>query len=88
MPASFFRSFSVGDLADRTLGIEAARAVVTGRAIRGFLALVSCVFSFAVMLYLDPRLGLLAAALAVLRVAMVVVISLARLPKERESLYL
>jgi NHLM bacteriocin system ABC transporter ATP-binding protein len=88
MPASFFRNFSVGDLADRTLGIEAVRAIVTGRAIRGFLALVSCIFSFAVMLYLDPRLGMFAVALAVLRVAIVVAISLARLSNERESLYL
>jgi NHLM bacteriocin system ABC transporter ATP-binding protein len=88
MPASFFRNFSVGDLADRTLGIEAVRAIVTGRAIRGFLALVSCFFSFAVMLFLDPRLGMFAAALAALRVAIVVTISLARLSDERKSLYL
>jgi NHLM bacteriocin system ABC transporter ATP-binding protein len=87
MPAAFFRNFSVGDLADRTLGIEAVRTIVTGRAIRGFLALVSCAFSFAVMLYLDPGLGMLAAALAVLRVAMVVAINLARLSNERESLH-
>jgi len=88
MPTAFFRDFSVGDLADRTLGVEAVRTIVTGRAIRGFLALVSCAFSFAVMLTLDIRLGLLAAALAVLRVAMVVAISLVRLSEERESLYL
>jgi NHLM bacteriocin system ABC transporter ATP-binding protein len=88
MPTAFFRGFSVGDLADRTLGIEAVRTMVTGRAIRGFLALVSCLFSFGVMLYLDLRLGMLAAALAVLRAAMVVAISLARLPKERDSLHL
>jgi len=88
MPAAFFRNFSVGDLADRTLGIEAVRTIITGRVIRGFLALVSCVFSFAVMLYLDAGLCMLAAALAVLRVAMVVAISLARLPNERESLRL
>jgi NHLM bacteriocin system ABC transporter ATP-binding protein len=88
MPASFFRDFSVGDLADRTLGIEAVRAIVTGRAIRGFLALVSCFFSFAVMLSLDPRLGMCAVALAALRVAIVVAISLARLSNERKSLYL
>jgi NHLM bacteriocin system ABC transporter ATP-binding protein len=88
MPTAFFRNFSVGDLADRTLGIEAVRTIVTGRAIRGFLALVSCVFSFAVMLYLDVRLGMLAAALAALRAVMVVAISLARLPNERESLHL
>jgi NHLM bacteriocin system ABC transporter ATP-binding protein len=88
MPTSFFRGFSVGDLADRTLGIEAVRTVVTGRAIRGFLALVSCLFSFGMMLYLDLRLGMLAAALAVLRAAMVVTISLARLPHERGSHYL
>jgi NHLM bacteriocin system ABC transporter ATP-binding protein len=88
MPTAFFRNFSVGDLADRTLGIEAVRTMVTGRAIRGFLALVSCAFSFGVMLYLDLRLGMLAAALAVLRAAMVVAVSLARLPNERDSLYL
>jgi len=87
MPAAFFRSFSAGDLADRTLGIEAVRTIITGRAIPGFLALVSCLFSFAVMLYLDIRLGMLAAALAMLRVAMVVAISLARLSNERESLH-
>jgi ABC-type bacteriocin/lantibiotic exporter with double-glycine peptidase domain len=40
------------------------------------------------MLYLDLRLGMLAAALAGLRAAMVVAISLARLPHERDSLYL
>lgn len=88
MPTGFFRNFSVGDLADRTLGIEAVRTIVTGRAIRGFLALVSCVFSFAVMLYLDVRLGMLAAALASLRAVMVAAISLMRLPNERESLRL
>jgi NHLM bacteriocin system ABC transporter ATP-binding protein len=88
MPTSFFQGFSVGDLADRTLGIEAVRTVVTGRAIRGLLALVSCFFSFGVMLYLDLRLGMLAAALAVLRTAMTVTISLARLPHERRSHYL
>lgn len=87
MPASFFRLFSVGDLADRTLGIEAIRTVVTGRAIRGFLALLSCIFSFAVMLYFDTGVGMLAAALAALRVAMVITISLIRLPAERESLH-
>src|SRR5436305_2109375 len=87
MPAAFFRNFSVGDLADRTLGVEAVRTIVTGRAIRGFLALVSCFFSFAVMLSLDPRLGMFAAALAALRVAIVVTISLARLSNERKSLY-
>ncbi|MET4210037.1 NHLM bacteriocin system ABC transporter ATP-binding protein [Bradyrhizobium sp. LA2.1] len=88
MPVAFFRDFSVGDLGDRALGIEAVRTIVTGRVIRGCLALVPCFFSFAVMLYLDVRLGMLAAALAVLRVAIVVAISLARLSHERESLHL
>jgi NHLM bacteriocin system ABC transporter ATP-binding protein len=88
LPVGFFRNFSVGDLADRTLGVEAVRTIVTGRAVRGFLALVSSAFSFAVMLYLDIRLGMLAAALAVLRVAIVVAISLVRLSEERESLHL
>jgi hypothetical protein len=83
MPAGFFRQYSAGDLADRALGIEAVRAIITGRAIRGLLASVSCLFSFAVMFYCDYGLAFIAAALALFRGAIVIATSLVRLPHER-----
>jgi ABC-type bacteriocin/lantibiotic exporter with double-glycine peptidase domain len=83
MPALFFRQYSAGDLADRALGIEAVRTIITGRAIRGLLASVSCLFSFAVMFYYDHRLAFIAAALAIFRGAIIVATSLVRLPHER-----
>jgi NHLM bacteriocin system ABC transporter ATP-binding protein len=83
MPARFFREYAAGDLADRTLGIEAIRATVTGRAVRGLLASVSCLFSFALMFYYNYRLAFVAAALALIRGAVVVATSLVRLSHER-----
>jgi NHLM bacteriocin system ABC transporter ATP-binding protein len=83
MPALFFRQYSAGDLADRALGIEAVRTIITGRAIRGLLASVSCLFSFTVMFYYDYRLAFIAAALAIFRGAIVIATSLVRLRHER-----
>jgi NHLM bacteriocin system ABC transporter ATP-binding protein len=85
MPIEFFRSYSAGDLADRALGIEAIRVMITTRAIRGMLALASFVFAFAVMLYLDAPLGLFAAVLALVRLAIIAGFSFVRLKHERAS---
>jgi NHLM bacteriocin system ABC transporter ATP-binding protein len=83
MPTQFFRRYTAGDLADRALGIEAVRIMVTGRAVSGLLASVSCVFSFALMFYYDHTLAFVAAALALFRVAIVIATSLVRLFHER-----
>jgi NHLM bacteriocin system ABC transporter ATP-binding protein len=83
MPAEFFRRYTAGDLADRALGVEAVRAMVTGRAVNGLLASVSCVFSFALMFYYDYALAFVAVALALFRGAVVIATSLVRLSHER-----
>jgi NHLM bacteriocin system ABC transporter ATP-binding protein len=83
MPAEFFRQYTAGDLADRALGVEAVRVIVTGRAVSGLLASVSCVFSFALMFYYDYALAFIAAALALFRGAIVIATSLVRLSHER-----
>jgi len=85
LPIEFFRNYSAGDLADRALGIEAIRVMITTRAIRGMLALASFVFALAVMLYLDAPLGLFAAVLAFIRLVIVGGFSFARLKHERAS---
>jgi NHLM bacteriocin system ABC transporter ATP-binding protein len=86
MPVTFFRDYSAGDLADRALGIESVRAMVTSRAIRGMLALVSFVISLAAMIYLDPGLGLFAGLLASARLMVVIALSVGRLGHERSHL--
>lgn len=83
MPARFFREYAAGDLADRALGIEAVRVIVTGRAVRGLLASVTCLLTFALMFYYDIGLAFIAAALALFRGAIVLATSLVRLSHER-----
>ena len=83
LPVSFFRQYAAGDLTDRVLGIEHIRRIVTSHTIRGLLASVFAVFSFALMFYFDARLALIAAGLTFVRGAMIVFTAAARLKRER-----
>jgi NHLM bacteriocin system ABC transporter ATP-binding protein len=84
LPVSFFRHYAAGDLTDRVLGIEQIRSIVTSRTIRGILASVVALFSFVLMFYFDSRLASVAAALTLIRGAMIVFIAAARLKRERQ----
>jgi NHLM bacteriocin system ABC transporter ATP-binding protein len=88
LPVSFFRQYTVGDLADRTLGIDAIRRVATGRTLRGLLAGVFGIFSLLLMFYYDTRLAWIALALAALRGVLIVAINALRLYHERRHLEL
>jgi NHLM bacteriocin system ABC transporter ATP-binding protein len=83
LPVSFFRQYAAGDLADRVLGIESIRRIVTTHTIRGLLASVFAVFSFALMFFFDTRLALIAVALTFVRGVMIVFTAAARLRCER-----
>jgi NHLM bacteriocin system ABC transporter ATP-binding protein len=63
LPASFFRRFTVGDLADRSMGINAIREMLTGNVLTSVLAAVFSVFSFALLFYYSPFLALVATLL-------------------------
>jgi NHLM bacteriocin system ABC transporter ATP-binding protein len=82
LPASLFRQYTVGDLADRALGIDAVRRIATGRILRGFMAAMLCWFSFLLMFYYDFRLALVALALTTLRAILIVASSAVRLYHE------
>jgi len=65
LPVSFFRRFTVGDLAVRSLGVDAIRELLTGNVLTSFLAVIFSLASFALLFYYSWRLALLATGLIV-----------------------
>jgi NHLM bacteriocin system ABC transporter ATP-binding protein len=64
LPAPFFRGYSAGDLAVRAMGINTIRQLVAGATLSSLLTGVFSVFSFAVIFYYSPQLGLVATLMA------------------------
>jgi NHLM bacteriocin system ABC transporter ATP-binding protein len=69
LPASLFRDYTAGDLVDRSMGIDAVRKTLTVHNLRGLTALLFCLFSIALMLYYDVKLGSIAVLLVAVRAA-------------------
>jgi NHLM bacteriocin system ABC transporter ATP-binding protein len=82
LPASLFRDYTTGDLVDRSMGIEAARQILTGRVLRGFTAALFGLFSIGLLLYYDLKLGSIAVALTALRALVILAASAVRLHYE------
>ena len=62
---SFFRRYSVGDLASRILGIDLIRRILAGQTINGLISGVFSLASLGVMLIYDAPLALFAAGYAI-----------------------
>jgi ATP-binding cassette subfamily C protein len=60
LPVTFFRRYTVGDLANRALGIDTIRGLLTGNVLTLALGAIFSVFSFALLFYYSWRLALLA----------------------------
>jgi NHLM bacteriocin system ABC transporter ATP-binding protein len=82
LPASLFRAYTVGDLVDRALGIDAVRRILTGQTLRSLMAGVFCWFSILLMVVYDSGLALLALALTFIRAALIIGASALRLYHE------
>ena len=82
LPASLFREYTVGDFVDRSMGIDSVRRVFTGRTMRSLMVGVTCWFSIFLMLFYDPKLALIAVALALVRALMIIGTSALRLYHE------
>ncbi len=63
LPVTFFRRYTVGDLANRSLGLDTIRDLLTGNILTSILASVFSVFSFGLLFWYSPRLALLATVL-------------------------
>ncbi len=69
LPVDFFRRYSVGDLANRSMGIDAIRELLTGNVITSILAAIFSLFSFGLLFYYGWRLALIATALVMVLMA-------------------
>jgi ATP-binding cassette subfamily C protein len=88
LPAAFFRRFTVGDLANRALGINAIRDLLTGNVLTLALAAIFSVFSFALLFYYSWRLALVAVGLVFLLLIVTVGLVYLQLRHQREILRL
>jgi ATP-binding cassette subfamily C protein len=64
LPTSFFRQFSSGDLAQRSLGIAHIQESLTNSSLNAILTGVSSIFSFVLLFFYSWRLALVASVLA------------------------
>jgi ATP-binding cassette subfamily C protein len=85
LPASFFRQFAAGDLADRAMGIGRIRQVLTQAAMSTLLTFVFSLVSFGLLFYYDVRLALVASALFLAIVLVTALASWFQLRFERQS---
>ncbi|MFL6291511.1 MAG: NHLP bacteriocin export ABC transporter permease/ATPase subunit [Thermoanaerobaculia bacterium] len=88
LPASFFRGYTVGDLADRSMGIDTIRTLLMGNVLTSVLAAVFSLFSFALLFYYSWRLALLATALVAVLAGVTLGLTWLQLRHQRELLRL
>ena len=69
LPASFFRRFSAGELANKAMGFDDLRTMLTSTVVTAVITLFSSLFSFGLLFKYDIRLALIALVLTILTVA-------------------
>ncbi|MCM5558954.1 NHLP bacteriocin export ABC transporter permease/ATPase subunit [Pleomorphomonas sp. JP5] len=62
LPASFFQRYAVGELGQRTLGLQEVRQLLTGSTLAGIFGLIGTVSGLATMAFINWRLTLFALA--------------------------
>jgi NHLM bacteriocin system ABC transporter ATP-binding protein len=88
LPVSFFRRFTVGDLASRSLGIDAIRDLLAGNVLTALLAAVFSVFSFGLLFYYSARLALIACGLVAVLLGVTATLVYLQLRRQRLLLQL
>jgi ATP-binding cassette subfamily C protein len=84
LPAPFFRSYSVGDLAMRANSINAIRKILSGVTITTVLSGVFSSFNFFLLFYYSTSLALIALVLVIISVSVTVSFSFYQLRMQRE----
>jgi NHLM bacteriocin system ABC transporter ATP-binding protein len=84
LPASFFRRYEIGDLADRLMGVDRIEQYVSDITISAALSAVFSLVSFALLFIYDVGLALLCALLALIAIGAAVTEAFATLPLRRQ----
>ncbi|MEY2632435.1 MAG: hypothetical protein RIR00_1089 [Pseudomonadota bacterium] len=85
LPAGFFRDYSAGDLAQRTLGVEHIGAMITGSVATSLFAGLFSLFGLALLFHYHPGAALLAAGLSLLLALLAALASWASLRALRDK---
>lgn len=88
LPVGFFRDYTAGDLALRASAITRIEQLISGSASQALLGGVFAVFSFALLLYYDWRLGLWAVLLTLIFGALSLLLLWLQLRQERRLAHL
>jgi len=88
LPASFFRGFSVGDLANRAGGINGIRSALTGTVNRSLVSGISGLFSLLLIIWYNWRLALVGIVIAVIYCSIIFLIGRRILARNRETMAL
>ena len=83
LPASFFKSYSSGDLADRLLGFDAIRQTLTGTAVTSLVAIIFSLLNFILLFVIDLRLAVVAFGLISVSAGITTFVSLVQLRHQR-----
>jgi NHLM bacteriocin system ABC transporter ATP-binding protein len=75
LPATFFRSYTAGDLAMRANGINAIQQIMSGAVITSVLGGIFSIFNFALLFYYSNRLAAVASLLVVLNIGITLLAS-------------
>jgi len=86
LPVTFFRRYTVGDLADRAMGIDTLRGLLTGNVLTLALAGIFSVFSFSLLFHYSVRLAWLATGMVALLIVVTAALVWAQLRHQRAIL--
>ncbi len=84
LPVSFFRNYSSGDLAQRSMGIEQIRQMLTAYSLRAVLSGIFSAFSLMLLFYYSVPLALVAAGLLAIAYIATLVWTVAQVSEQRE----
>lgn len=84
LPVSFFREYSSGDLAQRSLGIAVIRQTITGSTLTAILSGIFSIFSFALLFYYSFTLALLATGLVLCACAVSIFCGVLQVRRQRQ----
>jgi NHLM bacteriocin system ABC transporter ATP-binding protein len=86
LPLPFFRGFTSGDLADRSLGIENIIRTLTGAALSSILSGLFSIFSFLLLFYYSWQLAVIASGLTLTAIGVSIVSAYFQLNYQRQIL--